>query len=280
MAWNGSLQTKQWFAELLDKQWKVTIEKKWTDFVGMKIVCNPELGIVEMTQPGFIDKMVAKFEQWLPKNFREKSPKVPMKAGEQLDDLVSDEEWELAKHLPFPSLVCAMNYAVTMTRLECSCSQSMLGAKLSRWSRRDFIAAVYELWYLHGTKDRGVVYTQNQDPHGPNVVWLSGDADLGSHSSRRVRTCSVVGINGAAVLLKSKKRGLHDATMRAELEASFYTGMHGLGFINVLNELEFWQLGNVLYEMCCTLTISPISNSVMDACPLHRRASMQRSDSY
>ena len=123
----------------------------------------------------------------------------------------------------------------------------MLGAKLSRWSRRDFIAAVYELWYLHGTKDRGVVYTQNQDSHGPNVVWLSGDADLGSHSSRRVRTCSVVGINGAAVLLKSKKRGLHDATMRAELEASFYTGMHGLGFINVLNELEFWQLGNVLY---------------------------------
>jgi len=247
MAWNGSLQTKQWFAELLDKQWKVTIEKKWTDFVGMKIDCNPVLGFVEMTQPGFIDKMVAKFEQWLPKNFREKSPKVPMKAGEQLDDLVSDEEWELAKHLPFPSLVCAMNYAVTMTRLECSCSQSMLGAKLSRWSRRDFIAAVYELWYLHGTKDRGVVYTQNQDPHGPNVVWLSGDADLGSHSSRRVRTCSVVGINGAAVLLKSKKRGLHDATMRAELEASFYTGMHGLGFINVLNELEFWQLGNVLY---------------------------------
>ena len=59
------------------------------------------------------------------------------------------------------------------------------------------------------------------------MVWLSGDADLGSHSSRRVRTYSVVGINGAAVLLKSKKRGLHDATMRAELEASFYTGIHG-----------------------------------------------------
>jgi hypothetical protein len=59
----------------------------------------------------------------------------------------------------------------------------------------------------------------------------------GSHSSRRVRTCSIVGINGAAVLVKSKRRGLYDATMRAELEASFYTGTHGLGFINVLNEL-------------------------------------------
>ena len=247
MSWNGSLKTKKWFAELLSKQWKVTIEQKWTDFVGMSISCRPDLGYVEMTQPGFIERMASKFEEWLPTNFREKAPKIPMKAGEQLDDLVSDDEWELAKHLPYPSLVCAMNYAVTMTRLECSCSQSMLGGKLSRWSRRDFIAAVYQLWYLHGTKDRGVVYTQNQDPHGPNVVWLSGDSDLGSHSSRRVRTCSVVGINGAAVLLKSKKRGLHDATMRAELEASFYTGMHGLGFINVLNELEFWQLGNVLY---------------------------------
>jgi hypothetical protein len=38
-----------------------------------------------MTQPGFIDKMVVKFEQWLPKNFRDKAPRVPMKAGEQLD---------------------------------------------------------------------------------------------------------------------------------------------------------------------------------------------------
>jgi hypothetical protein len=66
-----------------------------------------------------------------------------------------------------------------------------------RWSRRDFVAAVYELWYLHGTKDRGVVYTQNQDLHGPSIVWLSGDSDLGSHESRRVRACSVVGINGA-----------------------------------------------------------------------------------
>ena len=48
-------------------------------------------------------------------------------------------------------------------------------------------------------------------------------------------------------MLKSKRRGKHDATARAELEASFYTGMHGLGFINVLNEMEFWQWGNVLY---------------------------------
>ena len=75
---------------------------------------------------------------------------------------------------------------------------------------------------------------------------MSGDSDLGSHSSRRVRTCSIVGINGAAVLVKSKRRGLHDATMRAELEAPFYTGAHGLGFINVLNELEFWQWGKMV----------------------------------
>jgi hypothetical protein len=117
-----------------------------------------------------------------------------MKSGEQLDDIASDEEWEKSKHQPYPIVVCAMNYAVTMTRLGCSFSQSMLGSKLPRWSRRDFIAAtpVYELWYLHGTKDRGVVYTRNQDPHGPSIVRLSGDSDLGSHSSRRVRACSLL----------------------------------------------------------------------------------------
>ena len=48
MSWNGSLKTKKWFAELLSKQWKVTIEEKWTDFVGMSIDCRPDLGYVEM----------------------------------------------------------------------------------------------------------------------------------------------------------------------------------------------------------------------------------------
>jgi hypothetical protein len=65
---------------------------------------------VELTQPGFIEKMVGKFEEYLPSNYREEAPKISMKAGEQLDDIVSDEEWEKAKHLPFPSMVCAMNY--------------------------------------------------------------------------------------------------------------------------------------------------------------------------
>ena len=38
--------------------------------MGMRIDCNPDLGYVKMnvkmTQPGFIDKMVGKFEEWLP----------------------------------------------------------------------------------------------------------------------------------------------------------------------------------------------------------------------
>jgi hypothetical protein len=95
MAWNGSDRMKRYFAGLLGKELKVTMEEKWMDFVGMKIDCKPQL---EMTQPGFIDKMVGKFEEWLPMNYREKAPKIPMKAGEQLDDLVSDEEWEKSKH--------------------------------------------------------------------------------------------------------------------------------------------------------------------------------------
>ena len=66
-----------------------------------------------------------------------------------------------------------------------------------------------------GTAQIATASPRNQDPHGPSIVWLSGDSDLGSHESRRVRTCSVVGINGAAVLVKSKWRGLRDATMRA-----------------------------------------------------------------
>jgi hypothetical protein len=48
MAWNGSDRTKRYFAGLLGEERKVTIEEKWTDFMGMKIDCNPNLGCVEM----------------------------------------------------------------------------------------------------------------------------------------------------------------------------------------------------------------------------------------
>ena len=91
-----------------------------------------------------------------------------------------------------------------MTKMECTTPQSLLGSKLSRWSRRDFVAAVYLLWYMYGTRHLGVIYTKGLDPHGSNIVWMSGDSDLGSHSSRRTRRGHVVGINGAAVLVKSK----------------------------------------------------------------------------
>ena len=56
---------------------------------------------MELTQPGFIEKMVTKFEACLPSNYKEEAPKIPMKSGEQLDDIASDEEWEKSKHLPF-----------------------------------------------------------------------------------------------------------------------------------------------------------------------------------
>jgi len=134
-----------------------------------------------------------------------------------------------------------------MTQLECACAQSMLASRLQRWSRRDFIAAIYQLWYMYGKRNQGLIYTRDQDPHGANVVWMAGDADLGSHASRKIRTGSVVAVNGCAVLVKSKLRGVHDATARAELEASFFTGLHGLGFVNVMNELEYWQCANVCY---------------------------------
>ena len=47
LAWNGSARTKGFFAELLAKEWTVTIDHFWKNFVGMKIDCN--LGYVELS---------------------------------------------------------------------------------------------------------------------------------------------------------------------------------------------------------------------------------------
>ena len=48
LAWNGSARTKGFFAELLAKEWTVTIDHFWKNSVGMKIDC---IKYVELTQP-------------------------------------------------------------------------------------------------------------------------------------------------------------------------------------------------------------------------------------
>ena len=64
----------------------------------MGVDCNPSAGYVELTQEGFIEKMVEKFEAYMPGCYRERPPPIPMKEKQQMDDIVSDEEWEKSKH--------------------------------------------------------------------------------------------------------------------------------------------------------------------------------------
>jgi hypothetical protein len=45
----------------------------------MGVDCNPSAGYVELTQEGFIEKMVEKFEAYMPECYRERSPPIPMK---------------------------------------------------------------------------------------------------------------------------------------------------------------------------------------------------------
>ena len=245
--WNGSVRTKEWFLDLLLKKWDCKYERNWKHFLGMGVDCNPSAGYVELTQEGFIEKMVEKFEAYMPDCYRERSPPIPMKEKQQMDDIVSDEEWEKSKHSPYPSVVCAMNYATTMTKLECVCAQSMLGGKLQRWSRADFVSAIYFLWYLWGTRKRGLIYWKGKDPHGSNIAWSVADTDLGSDASKKIRASSIVMCNAGAVLAKSKKRGHHVATALAEMEGSFYSAMDLIGFTNVLQDIGHPQCENMLY---------------------------------
>ena len=82
---------------------------------------------MELTQPGFIDK-VAEFEEYLPSNYKEKAPKIPMKAGEQLDDVVGESEAPAESEYCLCDEICGDNDEVGVALA----LRSMLGSKLSR----------------------------------------------------------------------------------------------------------------------------------------------------
>ena len=129
---------------------------------------------MEILQTAYIEQLVAKFSYYLPGNYKEKCPPTPMKESTKMSDLVSDHEWELSKHLPYPSVVCAMNYVVTCTKLEMGYAQSKFASKMQRWSRDDFCALMYGLWYMWGRRMYGCLYHGGYDEHGLTLCSRNG----------------------------------------------------------------------------------------------------------
>jgi hypothetical protein len=101
--------------------------------------------------------------------------------------------------------------------------------------------------YALSTADIGVIYSKGLDPHGLNVLYAYGDANL---RIPRPQGCRIVMLNGGAVSFTSKMQTVTaPSTTWAESTTLFDCSTDVLGLRNLLSELGHLQEeATVIYQ--------------------------------
>ena len=239
VVWNGSPERKQWFKEKLEKKFNVTFGGKWNSFTGVEIDCNMDEGYIEFTQSKLIKKYERKYAEFLPpKPYR--FPAMPLPEGAQMDDEVTDKDFEEAKHLPYIGIICSLGFLAHMSKITLKTAHSVAARKMQKWSKNDFKMAIRMLLWCIGTQERGCIWSCRNSTGIPmNVMQAWADADLGSHSSRKTRCGKLIMMNGGPIIAGSTLRNINYATIIAELEGFHYTAVDVMGLRNFFSEMGF-----------------------------------------
>ena len=81
---------------------------------GGEIDCNMDEGYIEFSQSKLIKKYERKYAEFLPqKPYR--FPAMPLPEGAQMDDEVTDKDFEEAKHLPYIGAICSLGFLAHMS---------------------------------------------------------------------------------------------------------------------------------------------------------------------
>ena len=116
-----------------------------------------------------------------------------------------------------------------------------------KWSVEIFALAIHLLSYCYDTREMGLMFSRDLDPHGVLCLYAYADA---SFRAPKGDECALVMCQGAVV---SEHFGTQtttaDSTMRAEYMAAYRASCEIMGCRNILEELELQQQApTVLYE--------------------------------
>ena len=121
----------------------------------------------------------------------------------------------------YQSVIGSLIYLATWTRVDIAYAVSALAAHMANPSRDHHVALKHLLHYLHGTRDKGIVY-HDYDEHSINSLYGFVDADYaGDCNSRKSRTGYVMMMNSGAISWKSKLQTVvANSTTDAEVYAA------------------------------------------------------------
>jgi len=182
-------------------------------FLGINIYRDISSKLLYLSQEHYLESLLERFgmknchpaKTILPSDFKPTTP--------------TDEEFELAKHLDFPSIAGGILYAASITRPDLAFSAGLLCRYISKWNETIYKAAKHVLRYIRGTSDLCLTY----DGHGSQQILLGyADADWGGClNTRRSTTGYIFQTYGGVVAWKSRRQASTAlSTTHAELLAT------------------------------------------------------------
>jgi hypothetical protein len=236
------------YKRLVSSKLKVKFEDPpISDFVSIETHQNLDYGITELKMPRYWDKAANFFKDFVKSGFKDRFNPLSVSDEAILDTPATADEIKEAKHLPFLQAVGILSYPASNCKFEIRYAISIIGSRRVGWSAKQFGIAVKLFEYCLTTKEMGLMYSNGLDPHGKNILYSYGDANL---RLPRPQGCRIGMMNGAACSMTSKKHTrTSSATSGAELKTAFDTSTDMLGLRNLLSELGNAQVKpTILYQ--------------------------------
>jgi hypothetical protein len=212
-------------------------------FLGFNIHRDREERKLYMSQEHYLEALLERF------NMSTSTPSKTPLPSDFKPIAATDEEFDQARHLDYPSLAGGILYAATVSRPDLAFAASVLCHYMSKWSYSHFRAAKHCLRYIRGTSDLCLVF---DEAAAKRIVLGYADADWGGcQETRRSTTGYVFKTFGGTTGWKSKRQStmalsttqaevlaVTDATRQAEWLRQFLDdlGMPVDGAIPILND--------------------------------------------
>jgi transposase InsO family protein len=167
---------------------------------------------------------------------------LPFPSGFQ-PKIASDDEWAAAKHLDFPAIAGAVQYAATISRPDLSFAANVLCRFMSRWSCEHYAAAKHLLRYIRGTVDQCLVW------HADTGCLIEGYADAdwgGCLETRRSTTGYGFRFAGGLVAWRSRRQPtVAMSTSEAEYMASCEAARQARWLKQLLSDIGLFKEGPI-----------------------------------
>jgi hypothetical protein len=210
------------------------------EFVGVEIKQDLKKGLLEMTSPKYWESALEKFSRFFPGGIKDRiNPLSVYDEKIMLEEVVTDEQHEEAKDLPYREICGVLSYAAGCVKLEMRYSVSICGRHRGMWGKRQFKILLKVFEYGYTTRHTGLIYSKGLDKHGMNVMYCFADS---GHTLPRSYGSTVPMMNGAAVGLSAKRHTLTASSTTHDESIEFGIASNRMvGFRNMATEMGFPQ---------------------------------------